>query len=550
VIDRDIHRARALLVEGNAMLRSVAADQLRSAGVAHLVVATRPRDARLLVERESFDIIVCSREFDDGADSGQDLLDELRREGQLSHSTVFMMVTSQASYAQVMEAAESALDGILVRPYTGAMLVQRLAEARSRKRELADVLQALDAGENELALARALRRFQARAAYATWCGRVVAELLLTLRRPDDARVVFDRLAQDGSLWARLGVARALMAAGDTRAAAQAIDAVLADDPDCADAHDLQGRLLVEQCRFEDAMAAYGQAARLTPGCLLRTQHAGALAFYQGHADDALATLERAVGLGVQSKLFDALTLLLIAMLRHDKADVHGVTSMAEQLRRYQQRFAGSRRLMRLVGAADALGHLVRNSIPSALLKMRDLAAAVGQPAFDLEDANVLLMLWSRVPAALRAPAEYEALIERLALRFCTSKAVGEVLLASAGRGDLARAVIRRCQTRLTGLAEQAMDQAMQGDPGQAVRRLLDEGDRTMNARLLDLAGVIARRHEGALDDAAPLIAQVEALARRHGPPTTHIAGIQRSGRAPAGLQWRVRAGAAPAVASA
>ena len=132
MIDRDIHTARALLVEGNALLRSVAAEQLRSLGVGHVSQTSRVRDARLMIERESFDIIVCNREFEGSPDSGQDLLDELRRENQLPHSTVFLMVTSQASYTQVVEAAEAALDGILVRPYTATALSTRLSCERSR----------------------------------------------------------------------------------------------------------------------------------------------------------------------------------------------------------------------------------------------------------------------------------------------------------------------------------------------------------------------------------------------------------------------------------
>ena len=63
MIDRDIHTARALLVEGNAMLRSVAAEQLRSLGIGHVAQASRVRDARLLIERKPTDA-VRERSFD------------------------------------------------------------------------------------------------------------------------------------------------------------------------------------------------------------------------------------------------------------------------------------------------------------------------------------------------------------------------------------------------------------------------------------------------------------------------------------------------------
>ena len=541
MIDRDIHLARALLVEGNALLRSVAAAQLRSAGVGHVAQVSRVKEARLLIERESFDIIICNREFEDCADNGQDLLDELRRENQLPHSTVFLMVTSQASYSQVVEAAEAALDGILVRPYTGALLSQRLTEARHRKRELADILRALDRGQTEVALARALKRFQDKLPYATYCGRLVAELLLGMGRPQDALVVFEKLAQpSGATWARLGTARALMALGDLPTARQAILAVLNDEPESADAHDLMGRILVEQCDFDGALDEYREAADITPGCLLRNQHAGALAFYQGRCDESLKLLERSLGLGVQSKLFDALTLLLIAVLRHDRGDRQGVSSMRDQLLRYRERFPLSRRLARFVLAAEVLVELVHSRQDAALTALGGFSDQVGDDDFDLEAANTTLMLWARLPEACRADARYEALLDRIAMRFCVSKAIAEVLMASAQRAAPAMAVVRRCQARVAALAEQAMDRSLKGEADGAVRLLLKAGTESLNAKLLELAVLLARRHREQLPEADALSEQAAAVMSRSCRTVTHIAGIQRSGRSPGGLQLRAR----------
>jgi CheY-like chemotaxis protein len=541
LIDRDIHLARALLVESNALLRSVAGAQLRDAGVGYVATASRIREARLLLEREAFDIVVCNREFEGSDDSGQDLLDELRRENLLPHKTVFLMVTAKASYHQVVEAAEAALDGLIIRPYTAALLVQRLQEARHRKRELGDILSALDAGNTDAAFARALTRFRERRPYANYCGRMAAELLLTMQRPEDAGRVFEKLAQaTAAPWARLGVARAQIAAGDMPAAKRTIAAVLAEEPESADAHDLAGRLLVEQCEFDAALAEYRMAAEITPGCLLRAQHAGALAFYQGYGSEALHFLERTLGLGVQSKLFDALSLVLIAVLRFDLGDAKGVAAMREQLQQFRQRFPDSVRLRRLETAAAALVGLLAGDHAAALDALRLLSARVGDDEFDLETANMLLALWARVPDAVRPAAEHEALVAKVAMRFCVSKAIGEVLVASARRADPALGVIRRCQAELSTLTQNAMDRSLQGDPAGAARQLLDDGERTLNAKLLEMAGLIANRHRAVVADAPALVERAAAKVRRSCQTVNHIAGIQRSGRSPGGLQMRGR----------
>lgn len=241
---------------------------------------------------------------------------------------------TQASYIQVMEVAEAALDGILVRPYTAAALGVRLLEARNRKREQGDVLRALDAGEDDFALERAINRFQDKAPYWVYCGRLAAELLLTMDRSADASKRFERPAQQfpEAIWARLGAAHTQPALGDHGAARKTVTAALGHDAGSADAHDLMGRLLVELCDFDGALAEHRTAADLTPGCLSRAQHAGALAYDLGQTDEALKWLGRALGMGVQSKLFDALTLLL-AVMRFDRSDATGVTALRGHLRR-------------------------------------------------------------------------------------------------------------------------------------------------------------------------------------------------------------------------
>jgi predicted Zn-dependent protease len=390
-------------------------------------------------------------------------------------------------------------------------------------------------------LSKALKRFQEGQPYATYCGRLVAELLLRMQRPDDAHKVFERLAQaKGSVWARLGMARALVALGDMASAKKLIAAVLSDDPGCADAYDLMGRILVEQCDFTGALDRYREAASITPGCLLRTQHAGALAFYQGQNAEASKTLERAVGLGVQSKLFDALTLLLIAVLRLDNADKPGVMSMRDQLQRYRERFPASKRLVRFSKAVEVLSALVNGQVEAALAVLRELTAQSMDNDFDLEAANTVLLLWARIPPALRAPAEHEAAVEKVAMRFAVSKAIAEVLVASGRREEPTQGVVRRCQARITALTEKAMDDALKGHADKAVRNLLSAGEECLNAKLLEVAALMARRHQALVPEAEFLAERASQLVARSSQSVNHIAGIQRSGRSPGGLQLRLR----------
>jgi tetratricopeptide (TPR) repeat protein len=544
-MDREIHKTRALVVEPQATMRSILAAQLRDLGVGHVTAVPRTRDARLALERGPFEIVLCSREFEGMPDNGQELLDELRRENQLPYSTVFIMLCTSVTYHQVVEAAESALDGLVVRPCSATALEARLMEARKRKRELGPILQALDDGHEDAALVLAMKRWTTRQPYAGWSGRLAGELLLRLERPVEARKVFETLAAPANAsWAWLGAARAQMAAGQLAQAQQVVQKVLAAEPRNADAHDLEGRLLIEQCQFDRALESYRRAADITPSCLLRNQHAGALAFYQGQAEAANVWLERAVSLGAQSKLFDALTLALLAMLRHDACDLNGLRAAAAHLAQYRSRFSGSLRLRRLEQGVDVLMALSEGKVDGALEQLGTMSACVHDDSFDTEAANLLLGLWSRAPAEHRGKAGHEHFVRQIGLRFCTGRAITEVLMAAARREEHVVNWLQDCQQAVGAVAERAMERSMAADAPAAVALLLADAREHFNAKLIDLVLAIGRRAlaQGTASASAlqPALDEALHLQTRTCRAANHIAGIQRTGRSPGGLQLRTR----------
>jgi tetratricopeptide (TPR) repeat protein len=444
-----------------------------------------------------------------------------------------------------VEAAESALDGLVVRPCSATALEARLLEARKRKRELGPILQALDEGRDDVGLVLAMKRWMTQQPYAGWCGRLAGELLLRLERPDEARKVFEKLAAPADApWAWLGVARAQMAAGQLAQAQQVVQKVLTAEPGNADAHDLEGRLLIEQCQFDRALESYRCAADITPSCLLRNQHAGALAFYQGQAEAANVWLERAVSLGAQSKLFDALTLALLAMLRHDASDMSGLRAAAAQLAQYRSRFSGSLRLQRLEQGVSVLMALTEGQLEAAVEQLRKMSACAHDDAFDLEAANLLLGLWARAPAEYRGGAGHESFVRQVGLRFSTGRAITEVLMAAARREEGVVGWLQESQQAVGAVAEQAMERSMAGDAPAAMALLLADARQHFNAKLIDLVLAIGRRAlaQGttSADALQPALDEALQLQTRTCRAANHIAGIQRTGRSPGGLQLRTR----------
>ena len=539
LLDSDIQTAKALIIDANPTARSVLTSQLRDLGVQNVRQISRVRDARVVLEETPHDIVLCEMSFHNGDMSGQDLLDELRREQLLPYHTVFMLVTGEATYAQVREAAEATVDGYLVKPYSAQVLADKLAETRRRKRKLRPMYEALQGGEVARAAALAETRFNARETYWNFSGQVAGELWLRADQPKQAMKVYNAvLAERPQAWARAGVARARMAMGEMGAARRLLEALVQDEPDYADGHDLLGRLMVEQGEFGIALERFRQASTQTPGCLLRMQHWGTLAFYQHENEQAVQQLERTVSLGRKSRLFDALCLALLGMLKFDARDSRGVGHMVEQIQSLAGAHAGSVRLERMKRMLGALAAIQARQLEPALATARALATEVMEPGFDVEAATLVLGLWVRLPRGEQPLDEFDQLLRQVGLRFSVSKATTELLVASANQSELGEELLRRSHGEVTAIAEQAMSRSLAGHAEEAVQLLLGEGERTRNAKLIELAGAVARRHPEQVGDLDEVLARVKALQDAYCAPLMHLAGMRRSARMPGGVVLR------------
>ena len=206
LLDRDSAECRALVVDGNPTSRSILSSQLREFGVGTVVQCGRIHDARKKLELRPFDVVLCEHRFDaeDASYTAQNLLDDLRRSQLLPFSTVFIVVTGEASYTMVADAAESALDSYLLKPHTATALGERLTQARRRKKILGDIFSAIEAQDYDQATRLCLQRFAGRSAYWLYAARIGSELLLRQGRHDEARQLCEAVLESGSVpWARL-----------------------------------------------------------------------------------------------------------------------------------------------------------------------------------------------------------------------------------------------------------------------------------------------------------------------------------------------------------
>jgi CheY-like chemotaxis protein len=544
LMDQTIQTASALIIDSNANSRSLMSAQLRDLGVGTVRQTPRVKDARVMLEHQTFDIVLCDYHFDSSDTSGQDLLDELRREGLLPYSTVFVMVTSEATYAKVAEAAEAALDAYLIKPYTSANLAERLASARQRKRVLKGIFEAIENQDFETAANLCLARFETKDKYWLYAARIGAELLLRLKRFDDARTLYEAIIAAKTVpWARLGVARTEVASGNMQAARRTLENLIGDLPDYADSHDLMGHVQMEQGDLANALKTYQTAATLTPGCLLRLQRCGSLGFYAGQRAEALKMLERAMSQGLRSKLFDMLSLVLIGLMRFDAKDFKGFKYTHDSLIAALERAPGSIRLQRFDLVFRGLAFLLERRVGQALVVAREFTEHADAGNFDLEAASLLTALWIRLSSQEVELEEMMPILRSLGTRYCSAKASTEILVSMSEGHQGAAEQFRECHQQIFNVAETAMRHSLRGSAKVAVELLIQQGEATRNAKLIDMAGLVLKRHAEKIDGASSLAEQIDDLLGRYVRP---MAGGPAKARGAGGVTLRTPAAAVAA----
>ncbi len=542
----DLHKARALVVDGNPTTRSVIGNQLRSLGIGQVSLCSRIADARARLETSRYEIVLSENDFPDGATTGQQLLDDLRRCRLLPLSTVFIMITSEATYAKVAEAAESALDSYLLKPFTVANLADRLAHARRRKVILDDILRAVDEGRYAEAAQSCVQRFNDRGEFWLYAARIGAELLLNLNRHTEARQLFDAVVAARALpWAKLGIARAQIESGEPAKATFMLEALIGEDPNFVDAYDVMGRARLEQGDFDGAMDVYQKALALTPESLHRLQKAGMLAYYRNQLDEAGKNLERAVRVGIASKMFDWQTLVLLGFVRFREADARGVLRCRDELVAMLGKTSDKVRMSRFARVVRALVAQLYEQTTEAQQLIRELAAEIGEQDHDVEAAGNLVALLATLAAGGLWMPEAETWIDRMASRHCSSRILVEVLMRAAAAHPPYVERVQEAYTALGKLAEDAMVYSLRGQPERTVRCLLDATAQTLSSRLLDAAFGTLKRHRGRISDAdaAAFGAEIESLRKRMAPPRSPL--VESNGRKAGALVLRQQAVSEP-----
>jgi hypothetical protein len=288
------------------------------------------------------------------------------------------------------------------------------------------------------------------------------------------------------------------------------------------------------------------AAMLTPSSISRLQNLAMMTYYAGDHTEAEKLLDRTTRLGLDSKMFDCQTLVLLAFTRLELADRKGLQRCHDDFLRLIEKFPDNTRQLRLAEIVATLNLIQQSQFAQTVESVRAMGRTVKNPDFDFEAASNLLALLAHLATKAIQLDDVETIVETVGLRFCHNRSLTELLAASAQLHPPYADRIRACQAKVLEFAEVAMALSMGGNPTAAVKNLILHGRDTLNARLIDNAYQVLQKHAAKIDGMQILEAEVQVLRAKNG-STGGKASLGEQKRQAGGLVLRTGTRAQPAT---
>ena len=291
ILQQSLTKKRVLLVDRHAPARDSLRIMLSALGVTMVHGAGSSAEVLRQVKANRFDIVLSDFILEDGRD-GQQLLEELRHAHLIQLSTVYMIITGERHYSNVVSLAELAPDDYLIKPFTAEQLQGRLVRAVYKKHVLRRIYENVERGALQEALAACDRVIQQQPAFMYDALRFKGELLHSLGRTREAEEVYRRVLEGKVVpWAKMGLAMALRDRNALDEAEELATQVTTETPEFLAAYDFLASVHEAQGRLDDAQKALQQASEVSPNNTLRQRLVGDVAARNGD----LLTAEKAYG---------------------------------------------------------------------------------------------------------------------------------------------------------------------------------------------------------------------------------------------------------------
>ncbi|MFT7387825.1 MAG: DNA-binding response OmpR family regulator/lipopolysaccharide biosynthesis regulator YciM [Candidatus Endobugula sp.] len=287
-------KKRCLVVDDLTEVRALYKRMLRSFGVRELDTAATSDQTMGLCHNHNYGIIICDYNLDDSRD-GQQILEELRHMEMLKYTTLFIIITAETSREMVLGAIENQPDDYITKPISQKLMRTRLDRALLKHEDLFSIKLSMDSKNYSKAIKLCDEKIKSKNRYAIDCIRYKAQIYMMMGKPEEAQKIYESmLRQRHYAWAKIGLAKALMAAGKYENIEPLLKETLKEDHRYIEAHDLLADFYEKTNEPEKAQLAVEKATELSPKSIIRHRRLAQLAEENGDDVACLKAYEESI----------------------------------------------------------------------------------------------------------------------------------------------------------------------------------------------------------------------------------------------------------------
>ncbi len=294
------HDKSFLVIDDFPEFRRSVRNLVQQLGAPDVDMAGSGEEALAFCQKKRYDIILSDYNLGDAKD-GQQLLEELYLKNLLKPSAIFVMITAENTTAMVMGALEHQPDAYLTKPFNKAALQQRLDKLVEKKESTRAIDTALEKKDWEKVLSLCDDEINANSKIALYALRTKAEVLEKLGKRDKAAEIYASASKDRPIpWALMGLGRMLLERGDAVAARDHFESVVKQLPMLLSAQDGLAKALMALGESKRAIQVLSAAAKLSPKAVTRQSMLGQLAYQEKDFETAAKAYRSAVSQGRHS----------------------------------------------------------------------------------------------------------------------------------------------------------------------------------------------------------------------------------------------------------
>lgn len=318
----NVSHRKVLIVEEMPEMRTQLQNAANGVGLQRIHAVNSVKDALSKIESNIYDLILCEYTFRDGA-NGQQFLEYLRHSDLLPRNSVFIIITAENNYEQIVTAAECMPDSYLLKPFKSMEFMGRLNRLLEKQSILEKVDQAHDAKNWQKVVLECDALIGKKSSYLIDLYKIKAASLMKLDKPAEALDVYKEALKYKDLpWAQLGLARANAAMNNLDVAEEICQTLIKNYPKFIATYDFLSEVLIKENKPKEAQEILENAAMISPINLGRTRQLSSVAMTNGNFELAEEAISKVLKKHKHSPVTSAhdYALLSRAMIEQNRAD--------------------------------------------------------------------------------------------------------------------------------------------------------------------------------------------------------------------------------------